>query len=114
MVSPITPSLTTPTPTSSKYFAQFWQAYPRRTAKKAAEKALAKALREVSIETIIEALARQTPSWDPKFTPHPATWLNQGRWADEDAGPARPKVVVTETEMAALRARYEEKQRRAL
>jgi len=79
-------------------FDRFWKAYPRRVGKKVAEKALAKALRETSIDTIIGALVRQTPSWtDPKFIPHPATWLNAGRWADEvgetSTGPPRKEFV---------------------
>ncbi len=93
MVSPITPSLTTPPISPSEIyrsnaaFEAFWKAYPRRKGKKAAEKALTKALRETSIETILRALARQTPSWeDLEFAPFPATWLNQGRWADEPEG----------------------------
>ena len=90
MVSPITPSLTLPlsSPSTkrscSNSFERFWKVYPKRVAKKAAEKALAKALRETSIDTILDAIVRQTASWtDPKFIPHPATWLNAGHWADE-------------------------------
>jgi hypothetical protein len=31
----------------------------------------------------MHGLARYTFSTDPQFIPHPATWLNQHRWADE-------------------------------
>jgi uncharacterized protein YdaU (DUF1376 family) len=99
----------------SNEFELFWKAYPRRVGKKVAEKALAKALRETSIETITEALARQTPSWtDPKFIPHPSTWLNAGRWADEVGyvNGAPPKVSTLE-EIEAGREWYRRKQQRA-
>lgn len=98
----------------SNEFERFWKSYPRRVGKKAAEKALTKALRETSIEAIEQAIDRQTPLWaDPKFIPHPATWLNQGRWAD-DLPEAAPKVIVSEEKLVELRARYEEKMRRSL
>jgi len=98
----------------SNEFERFWESYPRKVGKKVAEKALAKALRETSIDTIIEAVARQAPLWtEPKFIPHPATWLNAGRWADE--GPElTPRVVVSDEEFARLRARHDEKMRQSL
>jgi hypothetical protein len=48
----------------------------------------------VTPEQLIEAAAayRNSPrrSPDPKFTKHPATWLNQECWADEETvAPAR-------------------------
>ena len=98
----------------SNSFERFWKAYPRRIGKKVAEKALARALREVSIDTIIDAVARQTSLWtEPKFIPHPATWLNAGRWAD-DLPEFKPSVVVSEDELARLRARYDEKMKRSM
>jgi hypothetical protein len=96
----------------SNEFERFWKAYPRRVGKKAAEKALAKALRETTIEEIERALVRQTASWsDPKFIPHPATWLNAGRWADEvghvNGAPAR---TYSPEEIEAGREWYRRKQ----
>ncbi len=96
-------------------FERFWKAYPRRVGKKVAEKALAKALRETSIETITEALARQASLWtDPKFIPHPATWLNAGRWAD-DVGHVNgsPQRTFTPEEIEAGREWYRRKQAEA-
>jgi hypothetical protein len=84
-------------------FDAFWRAYPRRTAKAAAIKAwekLEKAGRisDAWLETAIEAIRAQElarerraakgdrlPDW-----PHPATWLNQGRWEDEVEARAVP------------------------
>jgi hypothetical protein len=67
-------------------FALFWQAYPRKVGKKAAKKALRIALRDASLPTILAALEKQKnqKQWrNPDLIPHPTTWLNQGRWADE-------------------------------
>ena len=67
-------------------FAEFWAAYPRRTGKLAAEKAFAMAIkRGTTADHIVEAATRYAanPPDDPQFIPHPATWLNQGRYDDE-------------------------------
>ena len=40
------------------------------------------------LETMINAILKQKQSdqWsDPRFVPHPATWLNGHRWEDEPA-----------------------------
>lgn len=62
-------------------FAEFWEAYPRKEAKGAAIKAYAKALTLTDPATLLDALDRNWPS--RKYTPHPATWLNDQRWLDE-------------------------------
>ena len=75
----------------SKYNAQdefdeFWKAYPRRTAKLAAQKAFASAIKRGADPNAMTAAARsfaESPDRDPQFTPHPATWLNQGRYDDQ-------------------------------
>jgi hypothetical protein len=68
-------------------FARFYAIYPRRIGKKAAEKAWAKAMKTgADPELVIQSAQRYAASrvgQDPKYTPHPATWLNQGRWEDE-------------------------------
>jgi hypothetical protein len=77
-----------------------YQAYPRKVGKNAAIRAIEKALRrdDVTFELLIEAVtefAAAKRNRDPKFIPHPATWINQGRWSDDrsdwlrdDDGPA--------------------------
>ena len=67
-------------------FENFWKSYPRRVGKVAAEKAWAAACKRSDSEAIITAASRyaQHPPDDPKFIPHPATWLNQGRYDDEE------------------------------
>jgi hypothetical protein len=68
-------------------FAEFYDAYPRKIGRKAAEKKFRTAVKTVDPQVIIDAAHRFATAQaraDPKFIPHPATWLNQGRWDDED------------------------------
>jgi uncharacterized protein YdaU (DUF1376 family) len=69
-------------PLSPHGFSEFWEAYPLRKARGAAEKAWAKAVKRAPPGEIIAAAERYRPP-DPKFTKHPATWLNQDCWTDE-------------------------------
>lgn len=69
-------------------FARFWDAYPRKEAKGAARKAWDKAVCKIDADSIIGAAKRYRDDPDrrtslPKFTAHPATWLNGERWADQ-------------------------------
>jgi biotin operon repressor len=64
-------------------FDDFWSAYPRKTAKEAARKAWASVTKKTPPAEIMSGLARHTFPTDVQFIPHPATWLNQHRWADE-------------------------------
>ena len=80
---------TSSSPTASKAFDEFWSRYPRKVGKVAARKAFTQALRMTDVSAIIrgvEALKIQVAGKDPQFTPHPATWLNEGRWDDEAPG----------------------------
>jgi hypothetical protein len=73
-------------------FERFWAAYPRRVAKEAARKAFASAIkRGADPETLIAGAQRyavERKDQDPKYTKHPATWLNGGCWEDELPGGA--------------------------
>lgn len=80
-------------------FDAFWTAYPRKTGKKAAFKAWRKATDKPALDVIIKAIEarKQTEQWRKdhgQFIPHPATWLNQGRWDDEVAPISKPRIVV--------------------
>lgn len=99
--SPQTPQQPTPTPGErlparkgptqteiARGFLAFWAAYPKRAGKDAAGKAFTKAMARIGGEdplaTIMAGIERALPGWDdPQFIPHPATWLNQGRWEDD-------------------------------
>lgn len=100
--------------TGDAAFDEFWQAYPRRTAKKQAQRAFQRALRDTPARVLIDAARRfaADPTREPAYTPHPATWLNQGRWDDE--GPARPQAVNSaqqrEQQHLALVARFAQQQ----
>src|SRR5688572_4107958 len=74
-------------------FEAFWLLYPRKVAKFAAEKSYAKALLRATPEEILLGVERSKLTWsEPQFIPYPATWLNQGRWMDEEE-PAPVKVA---------------------
>ena len=69
-------------------FESFWLACPRRIGKEAARKAYEKARKMVSDSELLEGIRRYAATragQDEQYTVHPATWLNQGRWADEPA-----------------------------
>lgn len=79
-------------------FEIFWKAYPRKTGKEAARKIWIR-LRpsKLLLDKMIYAIKEQRASdqWQKdggQFIPHPATWLNQGRWQDEQIEKERPKV----------------------
>lgn len=72
----------------SKSFETWWKGYPRKVGKLQAAKAFQKALRMTDESKLFEAVKEQSssPQWKKdggQFIPHPATWLNQGRWEDE-------------------------------
>jgi hypothetical protein len=70
----------------ANYRNHFWQEYPRKKAKKAAFKALDRVCKsgEVPFDRLMAAV-RKIPTNEPVFIPHPATWLNGGRWDDEQS-----------------------------
>lgn len=75
-------------------FEEFWKAYPRKVGKGQARTAWAKAIKTTDPATITDAaerFANERANADPKFTPHPTTWLNGERWTDE---PGRPQLRV--------------------
>lgn len=78
-------------------FDQFWAEYPRKIGKQAALKAYKAALKLTTPEKIltgVRSLAKGVAGADQKFTPHPATWLNQGRWDDEATQPQQAFLSV--------------------
>lgn len=74
------------------FFDAFWDAYPKKVGKDAAKKAFEKRKPDQDLANkMIEAvnLQKQSDAWTKdggQFIPHPATWLNQGRWMDEGGG----------------------------
>ena len=74
---------------------EFWDAYPRKVSKASAQKAYIHAIRNTTPEVVMRGLQLAIAMWrqnqqDPKFIPHAATWLNNGRWEDEPLTPLAP------------------------
>ena len=76
-------------------FDAFWNIYPRKVGKQDAQKSYERALRLATPEEILQGATRfaSDPNRVPTFTPHPATWLNQGRWSDEPLPSRTPEVA---------------------
>jgi len=64
-------------------FEQFWHEYPSKIGKKKAFTSFKTV--KVDVEVLIAAVKQQINSrqWKAGYIPHPATWLNQGRWEDD-------------------------------
>lgn len=72
-------------------FDRFWAAYPRKVGKDAARKAFERRKPDdVLVSAMVRAIeaAAASEQWQReggRFVPHPSTWLNEGRWQDEQA-----------------------------
>jgi uncharacterized protein YdaU (DUF1376 family) len=66
-------------------FDVFWGQYPQKVGKEAARKAWSKS--NPNINQVLNALSWQIESnqWRKGYIPNPATYINQGRWQDEQA-----------------------------
>ncbi|MFF2631991.1 hypothetical protein ACFVR6_03820 [Microbacterium sp. NPDC058021] len=67
-------------------FAEFYMAYPRKVGKEAARRAFERVARTVDPALVVDGARRYAadPNLPEKqFIPHPASWLNAGRWDDE-------------------------------
>lgn len=89
-----------------EFFEAWWSHYPKKVSKETAAKAYAKALdkfsgdRSQAAESLLtESLPRfaELKKREPRFVPHPATWLNAGGWSDEVEAIA-PEASSTRTE----------------
>jgi hypothetical protein len=87
--------INTPNPaTADRRFAEFWLAYPKKVGKDAAQKAFGKRKPDDELLTLMLAAIKaqkHSSNWlkdGGQFIPHPATWLNEGRWMDESDGSA--------------------------
>jgi hypothetical protein len=86
VAGPPVPKLAAAASDSDGEFVRFWDAYPRKTGKVAATKAWARLKNGSRALALIDVAARNAGhGWptDHKFIPHPATYLNGKRWADE-------------------------------
>ncbi len=90
-IHPLFPTEDPPVPQKNEKgpdFGAFWAQYPRKVAKRDAMRAWTK-LRSADRLAAMQALPAHNAFWQKKFgadrsfIPHPATWLNGGRWEDE-------------------------------
>lgn len=93
---------------SAVLFARFWDAYPRKVAKQVAWKAWQKIRPDESLlAAMLQALEWQIrlPDWTKEggaYIPHPASYLNAGRWQDE-----RPTVKTQASYQPAIHDGYD-------
>ncbi|GAA1065270.1 helix-turn-helix transcriptional regulator [Streptomyces asiaticus] len=78
-------------------FGAFWTNYPKKKAKEEAKKAWIAAIERGAdpqhIVAAAQGYARERAGEDPKYTKHPATWLNKGCYDDEpDPQPGRTQL----------------------
>ena len=69
-----------------KEFEEWYAAFPRHVGRGQADRAYKKARTKTSAEILLAAARRyaeQRNGEDPKFTKHPATWLNGECWLDD-------------------------------
>lgn len=78
---------------------EIYSAYPRKVGKEKALKAIEKAIHRIKAEHDHAWLLGQTEAYaltrkgeDQQFTPHPATWFNEGRYDDESLQPKAKTV----------------------
>jgi hypothetical protein len=79
-------------------FETWWDQYPKKVAKAAARKAYDRIVRS-GVATPQELFAgvmryaAERTDQDPKFTKHPATWLNAACWTDEQVSAWAPPQI---------------------
>ena len=70
-------------------FERFWAIYPNKTGKQAALKTWSRIKPSAELTEVILAAVEYQRTWDRwtkdggRYIPNPATWLNQGRWEDQ-------------------------------
>jgi len=79
-----------------KQFEEWYEHYPRKVGRGAAEKQYKTALKKTDQETLVAAIlkfAMAVADKDKNFIPHPATWLSQERWSDDQTAinPNKPQ-----------------------
>jgi hypothetical protein len=81
------PATPTADATPAVGFADFYAAYPKKRARADAERAWAKVIKAgADPQKVIDAAhayAKERQGQDPRYTKHPATWLNQACYDDE-------------------------------
>jgi hypothetical protein len=92
---------------SDEAFAQFWQIYPRKVAKGAARRAWDRVMGSPDappLSALLDAAGAYAKTHtELRYICHPATWLSQERWSDEEpAAESQPQIRETDEERRAL------------
>lgn len=80
-------------------FEVFWKSYPSKVGKDAARKAFEKRRPDDELLALMMAaldVQKCSERWtkdNGQYIPNPATWLNQGRWMDEDGETPQPSLL---------------------
>lgn len=98
----------------AEFEKEFWPIYPNRVGKDAARKSWERAVGRAPVSEIMAGLRRYVAKTDDRPWCNPATWLNQGRWADEPATNGAqvlplnhdPPKIHTDAERAAAAKRW--------
>ncbi len=78
--------------TAPQGFDDFWRLYPKKVARTDAMQAFVRALKHATIDEILQGALRyatERREEDPRYTKHPATWLNKGCWSDATSTPQK-------------------------
>ena len=67
---------------NNRAFEEFWSNYPRKVNKKKAQSAFNNLTKEKQQQAIVDCKDRYKHT-EPKYIPHPTTYLNGERWEDE-------------------------------
>jgi hypothetical protein len=120
---PSLPVLSLPVPSKSKKkekqpvcvdpdFDRFWETYPKKAGKLSARKAWDRAKKNglPDIETLIETVSfwKTREKWtkdNGQYIPHPATWLNAGRWDDDQTNEPEDWDIRSRRVMNGLRSK---------
>lgn len=79
-------------------FEELWTLFPRKVGKDDALRSWKKVRGRIehdALKTAISKHAALVAGKEKQFIPHPATWLNDGRWQDEDLQPPQPLTLVS-------------------
>jgi uncharacterized protein YdaU (DUF1376 family) len=90
-------------------FAIWWEHVPNKKAKDGALTCYRRARKKATAQALLAGIQRYAASVagkDKKYIAHPTTWLNEGRWKDEEAVASEPAIDLSAERLARLKAKY--------
>lgn len=79
-------------------FEELWELFPRKVGKDDALRVWKKIRGRIEHDALKAAISKHAAlvaGKEKQYIPHPATWLNDGRWQDEDLQPPQPLALVS-------------------